>query len=365
MFLTHNPAVLWPLHVRRTPTLLWMDVTPVQLDALADTYGHPVSGNRAARFVKHALVGRALRTAALCVAWSNWVRRSLVADYDVSEWRTLVVPPGIELSRWKMPQRDPFTGKGGLPRLLFVGGDFRRKGGDVLLEVFRARLRGRCVLDIVTRDPVPAEDGVRVHRRLSAGSPELVALYREASVFVLPTRGDCTPIAVIEAMAMGLPVVASKLAGIPELIEDGRSGHLVTPGEAGALGVALDSLVADDSKRRRMGARGRAIVEARHDARRTTERLFELAESITRQASSRAPTSLHAHDDRRASLAARGARCEDVLAWRKWPPHDEWRSDVGRRASVDEQRDAVHAGGGLHADEQRLLRARALGVQDE
>jgi glycosyltransferase involved in cell wall biosynthesis len=142
------------------------------------------------------------------------------------------------------------------------------------------------VLDIVTRDSVPAEEGVRVHRGMTAGSPELLALYRAASVFVLPTRGDCTPIALIEAMAMGLPVVASKLAGIPELVEDERSGHLVAPGEATALGAALESLVADEGARRAMGARARAVVEERHDARKTAERLFELVASIARGADS-------------------------------------------------------------------------------
>jgi glycosyltransferase involved in cell wall biosynthesis len=286
MFLTHNPAVLQPQHLRRTPTLLWMDVTPVQLDSLADTYGHPLDANPATRFVKHALVSHALRTAAVCVAWSEWVRRSLVTDYRVDESRTRVVPPGIDLSRWSMPRRDASAANGGVPRLLFVGGDFRRKGGDVLLEVFRARLRGRCELDIVTRESVPAEEGVRVHHGLTAGSPGLLALYRDASAFVLPTRGDCTPLVVIEAMAMGLPVVSTNLAGIPELVRDGETGHLVSPGDAASLGSALESLLADASRRVAMGLSGRALVEERHDARKTTERLFEHVAAIRRPSAS-------------------------------------------------------------------------------
>src|SRR5216684_4380603 len=100
LFLTQNPAVLRQWAIGRTPTLLWTDVTPAQLDALGDLYGHPVDKPGLSKFVKHALVRRAFHRAALCVGWSEWARRSLVADYDVPEDRTGVLPPGIDLSRW-------------------------------------------------------------------------------------------------------------------------------------------------------------------------------------------------------------------------------------------------------------------------
>jgi len=276
-FLTHNPAVLRQQAMGRTPTVLWTDVTPALLDAQASQYAHPVDKARTLRTVKHALVRRTFSRAALCVGWSEWARRSFVDDYGVPVSKTHVVPPGIDLARWSLPTGDKAQG---LPHLLFVGGDFERKGGGLLLEVFRARLGDRAVLDIVTRDPVPEENNVRVHHGLTATSPELLSLYHSASVFVLPTRGDCFSIASMEAMATGLPVIVSAVGGIPDIVVPGETGYLVDPDDGRDLGDKLDALVANADLRRRMGLSGRARVEDRFDAGKSAERLFALFRSI-------------------------------------------------------------------------------------
>lgn len=279
LFLTHNPAVFQQQALRRTPALLWTDVTPALLDQQAEQYDHPVDRLPALSKLKHSLVRRTFRSAALCVGWSEWARRSFVADYGVPERNTTVVAPGIDLAHWRLPQRVPSQG---LPRLLFVGGNFRRKGGDVLLALFRDHLRGRCELDLVTRDPVDAEPGVRVHRGLSAKSPELLALYRDAAAFVLPTRGDCFSIASLEAMAMGLPVVVSQVGGIADIVEHGRSGYLMDPNDARGLRDALEQLLKSAEHCRALGARGRQLVEQRFDARLTAERLLDLMRGAAR-----------------------------------------------------------------------------------
>ncbi|HMI92338.1 MAG TPA: glycosyltransferase family 4 protein, partial [Polyangiales bacterium] len=154
--------------------------------------------------------------------------------------------------------------------------------GDLLLDVFRSQLRGRCELDLVTRDPVPEEPGVRVHRGMQPGSPELLALYAGADLFVLPTRGDCFSIASIEAMAMGLPVVVTAVGGIPEIVEEGQSGHLIAPNDPRALLAALAPLLADGQRRNAFGRRGRALVEERFDSRKTSERMLQLLREISR-----------------------------------------------------------------------------------
>src|SRR5262249_43995797 len=106
-------------------------------------------------------------------------------------------------------------------------------------------------------------------------------LYRSASAFVLPTRGDCFSIATLEAMAMGLPVVVSAVGGIPEIIERGENGFLIGPGNGGEMREALEVLSAEPARGRRMGAGGRALVEERFDAKKTADRLFELMVGIT------------------------------------------------------------------------------------
>lgn len=272
-FLTHNPAVLHPWALALCPTVLWTDVTPAQLDGQAEQYGHSVDRFESVYRLKRAAVRNAFRGARLVVGWSNWVRRSFMDDYGIAEGRTSVVPPGIDLARWQLAERRSAQG---VPRLLFVGGDFERKGGRLLLEVFRAHFRDRAELDLVTRDPVPEEPGVRVHRGLRAGSPALMELYRCASAFVLPTQGDCFSIASLEAMAMGLPVLVSDVGGISDIVEPARSGFLVPPRDGRALREGLERLLSDPDLRIGFGRRGRELVETRFDAARSAETLLTL-----------------------------------------------------------------------------------------
>lgn len=276
LFLTHNPAVFQPRALRSTPTLLWTDVTPALLDEQADHYNHPRDRFAALSRVKHELVRATFRRAAYCVGWSHWARASFETAYGVPREMTRVVPPGIELERWARagaPANHP-------PRLLFVGGDFVRKGGDLLLDVYREHLRGRCELDLVTRDPVAEEPGVRVHHGLSAGSEPLRRLYASASALVLPTRGDCFSIAALEAMAASLPVVITRVGGIPDIVEHEQSGFLVDPGDGAALRASLEALLDDPARAAALGARGRALAEQRFDARRTAGSLLALLQEL-------------------------------------------------------------------------------------
>jgi glycosyltransferase involved in cell wall biosynthesis len=88
-------------------------------------------------------------------------------------------------------------------------------------------------------------------------------------------RREGIPVALMEAMASGVPVVASRLSGIPELVEDGRSGLLVEPRDAGSLAAALQRLAEDHDLRRRLGAAGRVKVEQEFDLRQSARRLSE------------------------------------------------------------------------------------------
>lgn len=280
-FLTHNPAVFHPWALARTPTVLWTDVTPALLDLQAEQYEHPVDRSVLVREFKRGAVRTTFRLAARCVGWSEWARRSFVDDYGVPRERTGVIAPGIDLSKWHTPAR---TVQPGLPRLLFVGGNFERKGGYLLLDVFREHYRGRCELDLVTRDPIGEEPGVRVHRGLSAGSEPLMALYRSASAFVLPTFGDCFSIASLEAMAMGLPVIVSAVGGIEDIVEPDGSGYLTKPRDGRSLAEAIESVLSDAGRRAALGARGRAIVESKFDAEKSANALMALLEETAEKA---------------------------------------------------------------------------------
>jgi glycosyltransferase involved in cell wall biosynthesis len=164
---------------------------------------------------------------------------------------------------------------------LFVGGDFQRKGGDLLLEWFRTKDTRDMELHLVTRDPVPALPGVCVYPNLQPNSDALRDLFHRSDVFVLPSRSECFGIATVEAMAAGLPVVATDVGGAADIVDNGRTGYLIPGGDSRSLANALDSLTSDAGKRVAMGRAARDVAEQRFDiernARRTLDRLKALA----------------------------------------------------------------------------------------
>jgi glycosyltransferase involved in cell wall biosynthesis len=269
---TTTIALLSPALLPRRPIVLSTDGTPNKRQ-MRRWYGLKDEGAIGSR-VKRAIYRSVFRRAAGFVAWCEWTKTSLIEDYDVDADRVAVIPPGIDLDSFQ-----PGSPSNPLPRLLFVGGDFVRKGGDLLLEVFRERLRGRAELVLVTPAEVVPEPGVTVHRNVKANSKALHDLFASCDLFVLPTRGEVLPLAGMEALASGLPLVATRVGGLPELVRDGETGRLIDADDAAALGDALDELVTDAALRRRMAAAARADALERFDARRNALRVFEFIRS--------------------------------------------------------------------------------------
>ena len=146
----------------------------------------------------------------------------------------------------------------------------RRKGYDVFLDVCR-RLRENGV-DFEAwmggggwhsaREQREAREYLQAHRLDSAVKdlgllPEIGSLYAQMDVLLLTSRRDPLPRVVMEAMCHGIPVVASRVDGIPELVEDGATGVLVAPGDAAGFAQAVQRLLEDRGLRQRMGAAGR------------------------------------------------------------------------------------------------------------
>lgn len=276
--------LLWLLTVRawrRTPVVYSIDATLKQLSDFGPLYGY-YGGRTQARLAARNRVERLLmRRMTLIIPWTEWAARSVREDYGIPAERIRVLPPGVDIHFWRPPPA-PVSGKR-LPRGVFVGGDFARKGGDLLLDVFRRRFRGRLELDLVTRAPLGEEPGVRVHAGLAGKDPRLLRLYQEADFLVLPTRADCFSMAGLEALACGLPVVLGRTGGAAEVLEDAVEGLYVEPGDGPGLAAALDQMVSDPSLRERMGQAARSLAERRYDARRNTERLTGLLLDLTAQ----------------------------------------------------------------------------------
>jgi glycosyltransferase involved in cell wall biosynthesis len=151
------------------------------------------------------------------------------------------------------------------PRLLFVGGDFPRKGGFDLLEAWTTgQLHQIATLDLVTNWELPAAlpEGVRVWRHVEAYSPEWLARWEQADIFVMPTHNEAFGLVFQEAAAAGLPAIGTSLNAVPEIVHDGETGVLVPPGDIRALAGAMHALIESADLRARLGARGRELIEA-------------------------------------------------------------------------------------------------------
>jgi len=223
---------------------------------------------------------RVFDAATIVVAQSEWCARAIRERYGLGPDRLRVIPFGIV-----PPPPVPATPRvpGALPEVTFTGTSLRRKGGLALLRAYRARLRGRCVLNLVTPEPVEPVDGVRVHSDIRPGDPRLGALLARSAVFALPTEIDKSPYSVVEAMFAGLPIVSTPVGAVPEMVVDGETGYLVPPDDDVAIADAIERLLDDEPRRAAMGRAARARAYERFDARRTTADLVDvLAEARER-----------------------------------------------------------------------------------
>jgi glycosyltransferase involved in cell wall biosynthesis len=142
--------------------------------------------------------------------------------------------------------------------VVFVGDLSRDKGVNVLVEAYR-HLAGEPPLVLAGRTfddtPIDLPDGAELRGLLDHAAA--MTLMETASVVVVPSIvPDCCPTVVLEAMALGRPVVAAASGGIVDLVDDGVTGHLVAPGDPVALAAALSSLIADRDTAAAMGRRG-------------------------------------------------------------------------------------------------------------
>jgi glycosyltransferase involved in cell wall biosynthesis len=265
----HLWAELGPL---RRPLILDLDWTLEQQEQLAPVYFRrpPKQGVRysLARLIERAFWSRVT----LFTPWTTWAADSLRRQ-GVPDSRMHVLPPGVDLDVWQASRKLPDQPAEKL-RLLFVGGDFERKGGQMLLDVFRSRFSDRCELDIVTPGAVEPGAGVRVHRA-GPSSDVLQQLYRRADLFVMPTRAECFGIATVEAMASGLPTIVGDVGGARDIVQDTVTGWLVEP-NAPALSRALDHALENRDLLPAMGRRARQVAEQRFDGRRNDHILVDL-----------------------------------------------------------------------------------------
>ena len=278
-FNTQVPAVLAGRAVKQ-PYVLATDITPIQYDEMAEGYGHQREKIPFVAGWKHRANVRLLRGADRLLPWSSWTGKSLVEDYGVDPSLVEVIPPGVDLDFW---QPDPAQRDSNMVRILFVGGDFERKGGHILLEAFRALPPGKAELVLVTSSNVLPAPGIEVHRNMKPNTRELLALYQSCDIFALPTRAEAFGIAAVEASAVGLPVIASGIGGLTDIVADHTSGFLIDVDDVTALVERLCQLLIDQSQRDRLGRAARQRAESNFNSQRNAARIVEILTETIQQ----------------------------------------------------------------------------------
>jgi glycosyltransferase involved in cell wall biosynthesis len=189
--------------------------------------------------------------------FSDFARRSMIDDYGCAPERVAAVGAGAK------PLLDSLDGKDyRARRALFVGRDFERKGGSILLEAWpsvRGSLPDAELVLAGPREP-PSELPAGVTWIGPVGDGQLSHLYRSASVFVMPSLFEPLGLVFLEAMGHGLPCIGTSSCAMPEIINDGATGYLVPPGEAGPLAARLVELLADPDGAAAMGRSAHASI---------------------------------------------------------------------------------------------------------
>ena len=209
----------------------------------------------------------ACRTAHRMVANSRAAANQLI-DQGIPQRRIDIIPNGIDLSMF--PIRRDFS----RARTITMVACLREgKRIDVLIAAaarFIARypdIQFQIVGDGPCRERLVEQasaTGVLPRMRFMGHRDDVPAILSASDLFVLPSQSEASPNVVLEAMAAALPVVASRVGGIPELVDDGVTGHLVPPGNPDAVATALLDLLEHAGRRAAFGRSGRARIERQY-----------------------------------------------------------------------------------------------------
>ena len=218
------------------------------------------------------------------IPFSTWAGDILEKGCGVPPKRVHPIHVGLDLELWTRVARSEQVRPGRM-RILFVGGDFARKGGNLLINVFLDRFSAVAELHLVSRQaPEQLPENVYAYRDLNPNDPRLRQLYIDSDVLVIPTTADTGPLWVfLEAMSTGMPVIGTDTGSNSELVQHGETGFIVPIGNAKSLAEAIDTLLLDPGLRFRMGEKARALIEHRYSAAVNVPRILKVMKDAVDQ----------------------------------------------------------------------------------
>jgi glycosyltransferase involved in cell wall biosynthesis len=219
-----------------------------------------------------ALEKEIYQNAALTFVRSSNVRHSVIEDYDLNADKVVLAYAGSNASVSEIKaQNSDYAHR----EILFVGLDWQRKGGPDLVSAFQLVLE-KCPEARLTI--VGARSEIRIPNGEVIGPvkpEELNQYYQRASVFCLPTHLEPFGIVFIEAMTAHLPIVATRIGAIPDFVEDGKNGWLVSPGDVQGIADALLKLLKDPEMCRSFGDQSFQLTKERYSWKAVGDRLRE------------------------------------------------------------------------------------------
>lgn len=233
-------------------------------------------------FPSNWALGEKIARARFTACISHFARSQAMLVSDPEHWdRLRIIHCGVEPGLYDRPRIDSGTGL----HLVFVGRLAPVKGLRALITAMGALQDQDIRLTIVGAGPdadalkaAAAPLGDKVHFTGALNQEEVAQTLAGADVFVLPSFAEGVPVVLMEALVAGLPVIATRVAGVQELVEDGVSGFVVPPGDVEALTQAIKAYAAMPDQGRAMAARGRETVLAEFDISAEAARLARLIE---------------------------------------------------------------------------------------
>jgi glycosyltransferase involved in cell wall biosynthesis len=224
------------------------------------------------------------------VAPSHWLARRAAASTLLGRFSISTIPNGVDVERFAPGPRAAARAALEVPDdgrsiVLFVASHLgtRRKGFATLLDALEA-LPAATPVRLLSVGQDSGTNPVRVPHvnlgTLTADSDRLPLAYAAADVAVVPSLEDNLPHTALEALACGVPLVASNVGGLPDLISPGVNGLLVEPGDVGALAAALTTLITDPGRRAAMGRAARQLVVEAYSLERIAARHAELYRTL-------------------------------------------------------------------------------------
>jgi glycosyltransferase involved in cell wall biosynthesis len=234
-------------------------------------------------------LGEKIAEARFVACISHYARSQAMLMSDPAHWNKLkIVHCGVDPALYDHARTGAAAATATDPRLhlVFVGRLAPVKGLRVLIEALLARSRtgkDNLRLTIVGDGPeraaleaMAAPLGAEVRFTGYLSQDEVAEILANADAFVLPSFAEGVPVVLMEALAAGLPVIATRITGVPELVENGVSGLLCTPGDPEALAAAIEEVAARRDRGAGLGAQGRETVRAEFNIGLEAARLARL-----------------------------------------------------------------------------------------